>query len=141
MTEGEGVRSQDRRGSVGFVIQQATKLYGTKDLVARITFDEFEQKVRFKYGIPLIVLHIVDYLLDTSFLKDHYRTVFPDKLFEKFDVQNEAFQDAKAQIDPDYLPYTWVLFNALGKVDFTQHAQMSQEEKETRQHITKESVR
>lgn len=96
------------------MIQQATKLFGTKDFTAHISFNEYEQKVNFKYGIPLIVLDIIDCLLGTSFLKEHYAQVFPEKLYKKFDFYQDHFIETKAQIDPEFVPFTWVIFNSLG---------------------------
>jgi hypothetical protein len=47
--------------------------------------------------------------------------VYPEKLFEKFDFHAEQFLEVKAMIDPDFVPYTWVIFNSLGKVEFSAH--------------------
>jgi hypothetical protein len=35
-------------------------LYGTKDFNPKLSFEEFDSKVKFTYGVPLIVLDIVD---------------------------------------------------------------------------------
>lgn len=116
--EGEGIKPNDRRNSVGLFIQQTDKIYGTKDFTWKLTFDEFESKVKFTYGVPLVILDILDTLLGSSFLKEHYAQVFPKKLIERFKTSDDAFSEAKLNIDEDFIPNTWAIFNALGEVDF-----------------------
>lgn len=94
-TEGEGYKTADRRGSLGYLIQQASKLYGTKDFNPKLSFEEFDSKVKFTYGVPLIVLDIVDQLTGSTFLSDHYKHVFPKKLIERFDPHCDQFLESK----------------------------------------------
>jgi len=84
-TEGEGFRQNDRRNSLGNFIQKQDFLLGRKDFDPKLSFEEFESKVDFKYGIPLIILHLVDTLIGTTFLKDLFAQVNPPRLLERFD--------------------------------------------------------
>ena len=117
-------------------------MYGTKDFNPKLSFEEFDSKVKFTYGVPLIVLDIVDQLTGSTFLSDHYKQVFPKKLIERFDPHCDQFLDSKGQIDEEFLPMTWALFNALGEVDFnTEQGNFMQEDRELRQFISLASLK
>jgi hypothetical protein len=63
-------------------------------------------------------------------------------LIERFNPQDDAFSEAKLNIDEDFIPNTWAIFNALGEVDFNvEMPSLMQEERETRQYISQESLK
>lgn len=143
-TEGDGIKNRDlneRRNSLGFYIQNQSKLYGNKDFVSKLNSDEFATRVKFNNGIPLIVLDLLDFLIGTSFLSSHKKLVSPARPLERFDYTDELFVETKALICEEFLPSTWTVFNSLGEMDFNLKALIqSQEDCMIKQYITVESI-
>lgn len=142
-TEGDGIKRDlnERRNSLGFYIQQQSKLYGTKDFIARLTFEDFASKVRFKHGVPLIILDLLDYMIGTTFFSDHSKSMSPPRQYERFDYTDEQFQEIKTQVDEGFLPHTWTLFNALGEIDFSlKQLTQAAEDCQVKQYLTIDSI-
>ena len=57
-------------------------------------------------------------------------------------MQDNDFNELKSNIDDDFLPYTFQLFNALGNIDLQELGKNAQqEEREAKQYMTLESVK
>ena len=66
--------------------------------------------------------------------------VNPARDFDRFDTANLHFNELKAKIDEDFLPYIFSIFNALGRVNFTGIKNITQDDRESRQYLTLKSI-
>ena len=129
-----------RRGSLGHVINQANKLYGTRNQLPQLTLDEFVNNVNFQFGVPLIVLDYVDAITGSDFIQKLHEHINPPKNVERFDPLSRDFTELKNQIDDEFLINIYSLFNALGNVDMDHEKNINQDDREAKQYITLESL-
>ena len=73
--------------------------------------------IDFKFGLPLIVFDFVDYMCGSELIPFVQKFVTPQTDIERFDPQNQDFNDCKQKVDEEFLPYIFQIFNALGKVN------------------------
>ena len=132
---------KQRRGSLGHVIHQANKLYGTRGQLPQLSLDDFVNHVEFKFGIPLIVLDYIDALTGSDFIQQLHERINPPRDVDRFDPANVVFAELKNQIDEDFRVNIYSIFNALGAVDMEKYGNTITElERESRQYITLESL-
>ena len=69
----------------------------------------------------------------------------PQTHIERFDVENADFKEVKKKVDEAFLPNIFLLFNALGAIDLKGENGLdknaTQEEKESKQHLTLDSMK
>jgi len=134
---------QKKRPVLSYFINKASEHYDLSKARAFLKEEEFLERVNFKFGVPLTVLDLIDYLTGSDFISTIQKTyVNPQNHIERFDTTNEDFNALKNKIDEDFLPFIFQIFNALGNIDLKDLAKNStQEEKESKQYLTLGSMK
>lgn len=128
---------------MSYFIHKKDEIYESKNSKAFLKEEDFCERVNFKFGVPLIVLDFIDYLCGSNFIETVQTFVNPQTHVERFDAQNSDFNDLKQNIDEEFLPYIFQLFNALGHINLKDLGKvvLPQDEKESKQYLTLESIK
>ena len=131
-----------RKPFLSYFIHKKDEVMEAKRNKAFLPIDEFVELVHFKFGIPLIVLDFLDYVTGSDFIYTVQKFVNPQIHIERFNVQDNDFNELKSNIDDEFLPYTFQVFNALGNIDLHDLGKNAQqEEREAKQYLTLESIK
>ena len=118
--------------------------YNDKSKKAYINAEVFD-KIEFRFGLPLIVFDFIDYVCGSKLIQEAQKYVNPQTHIERFDVQNQDFREVKEKVDETFLPNIFLLFNALGAIELKGENGLeknaTQEEKESKQHLTLASMK
>ena len=92
--------------------------------------EDFVDRINFRFGIPLVVLDLMDQITGSDYIETVQMFVNPIRNnIERFDVQNsEKFSELKGQVDDDFFPYIFQLFNALGVINVRELGKNAPEE-------------
>ena len=127
---------------MSYFIHKKDEIYESKNSKAFLREDDFCDRVNFKFGVPLIVLDFIDYLCGSKFIETVQKFVTPQTHIERFDVHNNDFNDMKGNIDEEFLPHIFNIFNALGAINLKELGKVvPQDEKESKQYLTLESMK
>ena len=87
---------------------------------AYLNESEFQELIQFKFGLPLIVFDFIDYMIGSDLITEVQKYVNPQTHIERFDASNQDFNELKAKVDEEFLPYIFQLFNALGNINLNE---------------------
>ena len=94
--EGKMMEIRQRRDSLGNLIAQAGRLYGTREQNAKVSREEFVELIKFTYEVPLIVLDFVDAVTGSELLKDLKNFEFPFKVTQYFNCDSPRYNGLKS---------------------------------------------
>ena len=79
--------------------------------------EEFCCDIDFKYGIPLIVLDLINALTGYEIIEEIKKQIVPPKHIERLNPDGAEFQNDKLGIDEDYQDLVFGVFNSLAELN------------------------
>ena len=128
---------------VSYFISKTDEIYKSHQSKAFLTEQDFIDRIKFKFGIPLVVLDFIDFVVGSDLIRTAQTYINPQHHIDRFDAGHDnEFAELKGNIDEDFLPYIFYTFNALGNIGRNEFAKNTPlEEKESKQYCTLDSVK
>ena len=112
----EGADFKARKGSASHIMDKTDKLYHRKDQT-KIKMDEFAIDVEFKYGLPLLILDVIEAFTGKDLSQEIKREVSPARIISRMNPDDETFMNFKMNLTDDAQDISFLIFNHLSDLD------------------------
>jgi len=82
--------------------------------------DEFAVEINFKFGVPMIILDMINAFTGFDIISHIKRELIPNNYIERLNPDSEIFLNYKNQIVDDFQDLAFGVFNNFGELDLTQ---------------------
>jgi len=97
-------------------MDKTDKLYHRKDQT-KIKMDEFAIDVEFKYGLPLLILDVIEAFTGKDLSQEIKREVSPARIISRMNPDDETFMNFKMNLTDDAQDISFSIFNHLSDLD------------------------
>lgn len=101
-----------RKNSVSHTLEKTDQLHQRKDPL-KLRMEEFCLDIEFKFGVPILILDIIQAFTGYDLLADIKAEVSPPQLIERINPDDEQLVNYKATLIDDSLDVAWNIFNSL----------------------------
>lgn len=113
----EGAEFKARKNSASHVLEKTDQLYQRKD-PSKIKMDEFCLELDFKYGVPVMIMDVIQAFTGYNHFHEIDREVSPPRLIERMNPDDENFINYKQDnLTDEQQDVVWLVFNTLGELD------------------------
>lgn len=116
VNNGQNIESNARRNSTSYWLGKTDQMYHKKD-PSRIKMDEFSIDIEFKYGVPMIILDVIQSLTGFTLNEELQRELSPPRIIERMNPEDDAFINYKATLIEDFPDLAFSIFDNFGELN------------------------
>ena len=79
--------------------------------------DEFSIDIEFKYGVPMIILDVIQSLTGFTLNEELQRELSPPRIIERMNPEDDAFINYKATLIEDFPDLAFSIFDNFGELN------------------------
>ena len=113
---GQNIESLARRNSTSYWLSKTDQMYHKKDS-SKIKMDEFSIDIEFKYGVPMIILDVIQAFTGFTINENLQRELSPPRIIERMNPDDDNFINYKSSLIEEFPDMAFSIFDSLGELD------------------------